>query len=597
MTWFSGAGYVGGVLLLALLGLLLARWRAELVALLVLIALEIPGVLTREEALAGFSNSAVITILGLFVVGAALERTGVADGLAGWIVRLSGASEARLILVLMLGTAALSLVMNNVAAGAVMLPAAVRAARRLRVAPGRVLMPMAFAAGLGGMATIFTTANILVSNLLRTQQLPALSFLDFFPIGSLLVGAGIAYMLLVGRHWLPRGDPLAQASARLALVEAYGLNERLWEVQITADSPLDGQTLGEANIGERWGVAVVARLRGQSSELAPGPTTGLAAGDVLLITGREERVRALPGVVLGRQRRSYRYLVAPEVQLAEVIVAPRATILGQTLKQLEFRRRYGVTVVAIWRNDRIYRTDVGSLPLRAGDALLIVGDAERLQQLTQNPAFVFVTPPEGAPRQPHRERRAHALAITLLVLALSVSHWLPTSIAVLLGVVLFVISGCLSMDEALAAIDWRTILIIAGMLPLSVAMQKTGLADQLGQLAAVAGHVAGEWGLIAGLYLTTVLLAQVLGGQVTPLVMGPIAIAAAPGGLASPRNLAIVVALACSTSFLTPFSHPVNLLVVSPGGYTARDFVRVGAGLTLVCLLTVLAGVWLLPGG
>lgn len=590
-------GYVGLVLVGAMLLLLVMRLRAELVALLVLIALEIPGILTRDEALSGFSNSAVITIIGLFVLGAALERTGVANQMAALIVRTGGASERRLIPLVMLTTAVLSLVMNNIAAGAVVLPATVIVARRVKLAPAKLLMPLAFGASLGGMATIFTTANILVSNSLRASGLPGLSFLDFLPIGSLLVLAGIVYMTLVGRHMLPAVDPLAKIGGGPVLPEIYQLQDRLWEVQIPSASPLAEQTLAAAGLGDVVGVTVIASFHGQTTQMMPGPNTVLHAGDVLLVAGREEAVHRLPVVTIGRETRATGYFTDPHVQTAEVVIAPRASILGQTLKELEFRRRYGVTVIAIWQQGRAYRTHIGDLRLHAGDALLVVGPPDRLAQLAADPSLILVTALQVEPSRPPASKRRLAIAITVLVLGLSTTQRLPTSISVLLGVVLLVLMGCLTMDEAMGAIEWKTVFVLAGMLPLSTAMQKTGLAATLGQMLVyiVGGH--GFLPLAAGVYLGTVAFTQVLGGQVTALIMAPIAIAAATMTGVSARSIGVIVAVACSTAFLTPLAHPVNLLTVGPGGYSFRDFARVGFGLTLICFIVILVGSGLLPGG
>lgn len=595
MTTMS-EGYVALVLGMTLVLLLLVRLRAELVALLVLIALEIPGVLTRDEALSGFSNSAVITIIGLFVISAALERTGVAEQMSTLLVRLGGTSERRLIALVMLTAATLSLVMNNIAAGAVVLPAVVLTGRRANIAPSKLLMPLAFGASLGGMATIFTTANILISNTLRDSGAARLSFFDFFPIGGLLVLAGIAYMVLLGYRLLPDGDPLAQVAQGAPLAEVYRLQDRLWEVQLPADSPLADRSLAEINLGGRYGLTAVAVFHGQSALLTPGPTTQVAPGDVLLVAGREAQVRQLPGVQIGRETRAAGYLSNPQVQLAEVVIAPRASLLGQTLKDLGFRQRYGVTVIAMWHAGQARRTGVGEIPLAAGDALLVVGPPDRLLQLRENPALVVVTELTEPPRQQRPDRRRYALAISALVLSLATIQWLPTSIAVLLGVVLLVLSRCLTMDEALGAIEWKTVFVIAGMLPLSIAMEKTGLAATLGQVAV---QLIGGYGfmvLASGLFISTALLTQVLGGQVTALVMGPIVIAAATSSGVSAHSIGIIVAIACSASFLTPLAHPVNLLTVGPGGYSYRDFARVGAGLLLVCILVISACAAWLPG-
>lgn len=584
------ASYVAAVLVGTLVLLLFVRLRAELVALLVLVSLEIPGILTRDEALSGFSNSAVITIIGLFVLSAALERTGVADQMAGLLVRMGGHSEARLIAAVMLLAATLSLVMNNIAAGAVLLPAAIMAARRVRVSPAKLLMPLAFGASLGGMATIFTTANILVSSTLVASGFNRLGFLDFLPLGGLLVLTGTAYMVLVGRHQLPSADPLTEQGRNHVLPDVYQLGERLWEVQITEASPLVGCTLAYAQVGV-LGVTIVAIFRGQTAQLTPGPDTVLGVRDVLLVAGREEQVRHLPGVTIGRETRAAGYFTNPQVQLAEVVIAPRANMLGQTLKEIEFRQRYGVTVVAVWHEGKAYRTHVGDLRLNAGDALLAVGPPDRLAQLGANPSFIVVNPDGNVGQHQARpDKRRIAICIAAIVLGFSAFSWLPTSIAVLLGIVLLVLTKCLTMDEAMQSIEWKTVFVIAGLLPLNIAMQKTGLASEIGTtvVAGIASH--GFVPLIATLFLATMALTQVLGGQVTSLVMAPVAIATAASSHVAPASVGIVVAIACSATFLTPLAHPVNLLMMGPGGYTFRDFTRVGLGLTLVCFATLLIG-------
>lgn len=590
-------GYVGLVLVITLVLLVMIRMRAELVALLVLIALEIPGIITREQALSGFSNSAVITIIGLFVIGAALERSGVAERMAGLIVRTGGTSEVRLIILVMMTSAILSLVMNNIAAGAVVLPIAMTVARRSKIPPAKLLMPLAFGASLGGMATLFTTANILISTALQDNGHQPLHFLDFLPIGTLMTLGGVIYMVVIGRRLLPSHDPLGAITGGAPLPEVYQLNERLWEVQVPPSSPIAGQTLATADLGEVHGVTVVAVFHGQEAQLMPGPDTRLAPGDVLLVAGREEAVHQIPDVTIGRETHASGYFTNPQVQTAEVIIAPRASIRGQTLKQMEFRRRYGVTVVAIWKNGQSIRTHIGDVKLDAGDALLIIGAPDRLSVLAADPALIVVTP-LAQPQTPATPlKRRMALIITAVVLGLSAAAQLPTSIAVLLGFVLLVLVGCLTMDEALDSIEWKTIFVIAGMLPLSIAMEQTGLARTIGEAVV---YTIGGYGfvpLVVGLYLTTMALAQILGGQVTALALAPIAIAAATATGVSPRSIGIIVAVACSSTFLTPLAHPVNLLMVGPGGYTFRDFARVGAGLTVVCLLIIVVAAHILPGG
>ena len=572
------------------------RLRPDLVALLTLLALGLSGIVTTEQALAGFSRPAVLTIVGLFVISAALERTGVVQWLADRLAHLSGASELRLIVVFMSAGAALSLAMNNIAAGAVLLPAAVSVSRQRGVPASRVLMPLSFGTLLGGMATLFTTANIVVSGSMQALGLRGLTMLDFLPTGGAMLVAGGVYMAFVGRRLLPLRESMGRAAlARVDLTQTYQLAERLWEVRVQPESVLVGQRLADSVIGSRLGATVVAIWRGREARFAPSPADTIASGDILLVLGREDRVRQLETqqTVIGRNGQGRAAARELPVHLLELVVAPRSPAIGQTLKDLRFRSKYGVTAVALWREGRSYRTDVGDFTLQAGDALLLVGPREKMQALSQEPGFIALDRAEEEP-QPIPGKALISSAITVLVLLASAAGWVPTSEAVLAGTVALVLARCIDMEQVYRSIEWRVVVLVAGFLPIGTALLETGLADRIGQGFVVTIGPAGPLALIAGLWLFAAALTQFIGGQVTALVVGPIAVSAAVKFGIDPAAAGVAVATACSAAFLTPIAHPVNVLMMGPGGYTFADFPRVGAGLLLVCFLTLLAAMHLL---
>ncbi len=599
MLSLSGPEYYLIFIIMAALALIVSNTLApDLVALLVVLALGLSGIIKLDEALAGFSRPAVITIMGLFVITSTLERTGVVQWLAERLARLSGRTEGRIMLVFMGAGSLLSLVMNNIAAGAVLLPAAVHVARQAQVPPSKVLMPLAFGTLVGGMATLFTTANIIVSSALQSQGERALTVLDFLPTGGAIVVTGTLYMWLVGRRMLPSHETLVQsivpAAPAIDLPTTYQLDQRLWEVQILPTSPLVGQSLAQSEIGKRLGVTVLGIWHGREAKLPPSPTEVIAADDILLVLGHISRVNQLAqeGATIGRGGQYTASLSAQEVRLAEAIVGPRSPMLGQTLKDIHFRAKFGLTVVAVWRSGRSYRTDVGTLALQAGDALLLVGPAARIQVLALEPGFIVLEPPAPPPTTPNHARLS--ALITALAIGVSAFGWVPTPEAMLAGAVLMALTGCIRMENVYRAIEWRIIFLIAGMSSLTVALVSTGLAERIGQGLAAALLPFGPLALIAGLYLFTVLLTQVVGGQVSALIVGPVAIAVAVQAQVNPPAVAVAVAIACSTSFLTPLAHPVNMLMINPGGYTFGDFIRVGSGMTLTCLLTLLLSMPLL---
>lgn len=569
--------------------------RPDLVAILVLAVLPLTGLITFQEAFSGFSRSVVITIIGLFIITQALEDAGVVQWIAERLKQIGAGSEVRLIVLFMSVGAALSLIMNNIAAGAVLLPAAVQVGRESNVPPSKLLIPLSFGTLVGGMATYFTTANIILSSILRDQQQPSLTMLDFLPTGGLIVLAALAFMALLGRWLLPRRESVGQrASPYLVarnLTEMYQIHEQLWEVRVLPHSPLVGVSLGQSKIGEHLGLTVIAIWRGHEAILTPTPLERIQADDYLVVLGWEDRVRQLAsqGMEIGRRQNHTggdpNYLV----DLAEVIIPPRSNVLGKSLAELNFRSKYHLTGVALWREGLSFRNDVGTMPLEPGDALLMVGTPSHIQALTNDRNFLVLQSTHTA-RPPLPQKAGWALIITALVLLISIVEIVPASEAMMLGVAAMALTGCINLDDAYRGIGWRVIFLIAGMLPLSLAMTNTGLAEHIGQTLVAAIAPFGALALVGGLFLLTMLVTQVIGGQVAALIVGPIAVTAAIYSHVDPQAMAVAVAIACSAAFLTPIAHPVNVLMMGPGSYTPRDFLRVGVGMVVVSFLALMIG-------
>jgi di/tricarboxylate transporter len=584
---------IGGALVLILSN----RLRTDVVSLLVMIALGATGILPVEATFAGLSQPVIITVFSLFVLARALEETGVVQWIGDRLRLLGGASETRLILAVMLVAIALSFFMNLVAVGALLLPATLQAARDSNIRPSKLLIPLSFGALLGGTATYFATANLLVNSVLRTAGYVPLAPTDYISTGLPIIILGMLYMAVIGRRFLPvRDTATMQASARSLsrnLYETYELEDRLWEFLVPPWTRLANTTLRESRIGEELGVTVLGIWRGHSAILTPEPDEVILPGDYLLILGREDRVNALRGwgLRLGRPDGARHY--DPEhdyaVDLTEVVIPPRSTIVGKTLIDLRFRSKYGLTTVALWRGGRSYRTDVGKFPLQVGDALLMVGTPAQIRTVAQESDYVVLRSGHAArPRKP--DKAPLALAIFAAAVIASLLQIVPPAEALLVGALAAILTGCLNIDEAYRAVEWRVIFTIAGMLPLSTALATTGLADRLGGF--LVGVVApyGDLVFLGVLYVLVMLITQGLSAQVTAVVGGTIAISAAAQVGVDPRLAALVTAAACSSGFLTQVSHPVNVLMVAPGGYRPSDFPRVGAGLVIVVFAALMIG-------
>jgi di/tricarboxylate transporter len=447
------------------------------------------------------------------------------------------------------------------------------------------------------MATLLTTTNIIVSGLLRDQNLPGFGLFDFAPVGLPVVAGGVAFMALVGRKLLPRQspvDPLVTASpeSEKDLTEVYRLGERLFRARIPAQSKLIDQPLGRSGIRESFGLTVLAIERNGNTLLQPSPEASFEQGDVVLFQGNLEEFRRKDQepyleILPARDWRE-QDLESPSVVVTEVVLSPRSRLINQTLREAHFRDKFGMTVLAIWREGRQLRTGLADLPLQFGDALLIQGPRHRLSVLRDEPDLIVLDQDlEKTPAPPPGKGRV-ALAICLVTLVLAALNSAIVGELMLGAALVMVLVGVLTMDQAYQAVEWKTVFVVAGMLPLGIAITKAGAASLLANgIVSVLGP-AGPLALLAGLFLLAMLLTQAMNGAAVAAVIAPIAIQTGRQLGVDPRALAMGVALATSTAFLTPLGHPVNLLMMSAGGYRFGDYFRVGLPLTIVVFILVM---------
>ncbi|EIP96457.1 di-/tricarboxylate transporter [Opitutaceae bacterium TAV1] len=572
--------------------------RMDVVALLVILALPLGGILTVPEALAGFSDPGVVLIASLFVIGEGLVRTGVAYRLGDWLVRKAGNSETRLLVLLMLAVAGLGSVMSSTGIVAIFIPVVLSVAARLRIPAGRLMMPLSFAGLISGMMTLVATPpNMVVDSTLKREGFAGFGFFSFTPIGAVILIMGIGYML-VARRWLTvRNDPAHAGGARRNLhdlIHDYKLAGREHRLRILPDSPLVGQTLQDLNLRSQYKANIVGierQGRFQNELLTPHAHTELRAGDILLVD-----VYA-PGVDLSalragmrleslQLRGSYFTDQSREVGMAEVALPPGSGLIGKTVLDLGFRTRHSLNVVGLRREREAMEGALLEEKLRMGDTLLVIGpwkSIRQLQPLTHD-FIVLSLPAEVDEVAPALSQAPWALLSLFVMVALMVTGIVPNVVAALGACLLMGVFRCVDMDSAYKSINWQSLILIAGMIPFALALERTG-----GVSLAVDGLInllgdAGPRMLLASLFVLTALIGLFVSNTATAVLMAPIALSLAGRVGASPLPFAMIVALAASAAFMTPVSSPVNTLVLGPGQYRFGDFVKIGVPFTLLVL-------------
>ncbi len=562
----------------------LERVPVDAVALGVLVVLLTSGVLTPAEALAGFASEVVIVLAGIFVLTAGLKASGALETLGWWAQRLASASSRRSAAVLLPAVAVLSTVMNNTTTTAAFLPVAVGQARAVGLPPGSLLMPVAFASILGGSITLIgTSTNLIVSGLLPQFGEAPLGMFELAPVALPIAVAGIAYLILLGDRLLPAREE------NVGLAQSYHIRDYLSELVVERGSPLIGRTVGEAGFGKVWDLNLLAIARPEGLTL-PGPDDRLRADDRLIVEGPLEiliGLEASRGLAIREPKPgSYsRVLHGQARRLVEAVVLPGSDLVGRTLKEFRFRQRFGAGVVALKRHGEPSLERLGRIRIRVGDVLLVLGEEPAIDQMLTLGGLLVVSQRST----PIRRRRAQRIApITFgLAMLLATLGVMSLPAAVLGACLVLLATRCLTPQEAYAAIDWRVLVLIAGMLGYATAMAKTGAAALLADAVSGATGGLGPLALLAAFYLLTVVLTQPMSNQSAALVVLPIALGVAVEAGIDPRAMAVTVALAASNSFLTPL-EPSCLLVYGPGRYRFLDFPRLGIGLTLLGLLLTL---------
>ena len=578
------------------------RLRSDIVALTALLVLTIGVVLTVPEALSGFSNSIVIMMVGLFVVGGAVFRTGLAKMISARMMRLAGDSPTRMYFLVMGVTALIGGFVSNTGTVALMMPIVVSMCASAGVPASRLLMPLAFASSMGGMLTLIgTPPNLVVAEIWEEGGNTPLGFFGFAPAGLVCLVAGTLLLLPLVRRFLGRGASASGASEKGKslgqLVKEYGLTADMHVLEVGRHSRLAGRTLAQADLGKRFDVDVIEVRRGGGrhgllkniSQESAGPDTRLRPGDLLYARGSEENVaRMALECVLGRPEGDVRSgdMRFYDVGIAEIVLMPSSSVAGRTVASLGFRKQFRVNVVGVRRGKRILRSDLGDLTLHSGDVLLVQGAWDAIAALGQHPdAWVVLgSPMERADGVTFDYKAPLAALIMLLMVCAMVFDFIPIPpvVAVLGAAVLTVLTGCFrNVEAAYRTINWESVVLIAAMMPMSFALEKTGTTELVSRTLVQWLGDAGPMALMAGIYLTPAILTMFISNTATAVLVAPIAMSSAMAVGVSPLPFLMAVTFAASMCFASPFSTPPNALVMPAAPYRFMDYIRVGLPLQL----------------
>ncbi len=564
---------------------------------LAMTALAIPVVLAAtgtlespDQALVGFGNPAVIALGAIFVMGAGLKESGVATLMARGLQRVGGRSEVRLIVAIMASVAVLSAFMSNAATVAVFLPAVAVLARRAEVPASRLMMPLAFAAIVGGALTVIgTTPNLILAEDLRGRLGTPVDMFMFAKVGAPVTAICIAYMSIIGRRMLPKEsseERLGRAQVPEELAEAYNFPENLYRMRVPDESEIAGQSLREADIGGRWSlrVVLVRRPKGtrRRTSIHPHPDLRIEPDDQLYVAGAEENAwrfaeEALVQFGIADPAVTTR-LLQQGVLLGEATLPPRSEAIGETFRSLSFRNEFGLSALAIMRRDQVIAGNLGDEPLQLGDAFLVSGSAPDLRKLSEDPRFIVLTDAAQA-----EDVRRAPLAIALLLVALipPLVNWLPLALSAIGSALLMLATGCVSLEAARRSVDFRILFLIAGTVPLGMALEQHGVAGEMATFLVQLKSPLGSSGVFAALFVVSAVLSTTSNNGAAAVILAPVAWqVSSMSGLDLSKTF-MAVAFGTSCAFMLPFAHQCNLMVMGPGGYRTKDFARVGIGMSL----------------
>ena len=597
--------------------------RVDVVAVIVMVGLPLAGLvffpeqvprsladggdevfITFQQTFSGFSSNAVISIIAVIIIGAGLDRTGIMNRVARPIVRVAGRSESRLITAISGTVGVVSGFMQNVGAAALFLPAVTRIAKQTGIPISRLLMPMGYCAILGGTVTLVGSSPvILLNDLMRTSGVDEpWGLFAVTPVGLALIATGILYFIVLGRRVLPTNtqttETLATGSRELA--EAYGLPDEVFEVEVPADSALVGVDHETAAFRPRFGASLAAVDRGGETTYGPGRRVVFAAGDVLALVGTRDTVRAACeayGLRCRTEMATFAESLAPSnAGLAEVVVPPRSRLIGRTMREIRFRERYGINIVGVARGQEVIRQGLSDRPFQAGDALLVHGLHEKIGLLQKDGRDLLVTTPVEV-EEVRDDKAPWAVGFFALAIALVLFSDIQLSICLMTGALGMVLSGVLHIDEAYDAVDWRTVFLLAGLIPLGIVMEQTQTAAWVAQEVLAALGTVPPFVIMAVIAVLATIFSLVMSNVGATVLLIPLAIAMAEGAGgaaagADPRVFALVVALGTSNSFIIP-THQVNALIMGPGGYRNADYLRAGGIMTVLFLVVMLTMLYL----
>ena len=593
------------ILVLSAIFFMIGKIRSDLIALCSLILLVLFDILTPAEALSGFSNSVVIMMVGLFVVGGAIFQTGLAKMVSGKIMRTAGKNQFLLFILVMLVTSFVGAFVSNTGTVALMLPIVVSLANSADMSPSRLLMPLAFASSMGGMLTLIgTPPNLVIQEAIVDAGLEPLSFFSFTPVGLVCIAVGIIVLIPLSKWILSRKKRQAEDEKKshpsmAELLREYQLEQRLFRVQVPADSTYCGKMLQELDISEKYGVGILEIRRKISTRrhffnniydhITAGPHTVIQSGDILYLSGDAEHVSRMIGDnALWKLDTKYNTSESDKMNqtgVAEVLLLHNSSLHNVAVRDCGFREKFNINILGIQRNDTYYVHDLRDFRMHSGDALLIQGEWSDIARMSreQNDWVVLGQPIEQVAKVTIDRKAPVAAGIMLLMILAMIFDWVPAVMAVIIAAVLMVFTGCLrNVEDAYRTINWESIVLIAAMMPMSLALEKTGASSGI-SMALVSG--LGEYGplaLLAGIYFTTSLMTMFISNTATAVLLAPIAMQSAVSLGVSPYPYLFAVTVAASMCFASPFSTPPNALVMSAGKYTFMDYVKVGLPLQLV---------------
>ena len=604
----SPAGQVGIVLTvfaLTIVAFIADKVRSDIVALSSMALLLVTNVLTPGEALAGFSNSAVVMMIGLFIVGGAVFQTGLAKIISGRLLKLAGTSEVKLFFLVMIVTSVVAAFVSNTGTVALLLPIILAMAKSAGTSPGKLMMPLAFASSMGGILTLIgTPPNLIVDGYLRDNGKPGFSFFDFLPIGLICLGVGLIMLYPLCKFFLGKknkdGEEAGDEQTLAALLHEYHINDLVFRLQPKEGSTLlEGRTVGELDIRRKYGVTILEIRRhnrsvfSQNIQEAVTIDTIFQPADTIYVLGDRDKVNSFAfdhelAVFEDEEREGKGKLDFYEIGLAEVLVSPESAMINRSLRKANFKERFGVSVLAVKRQGKYYFEDILDAQVKNGDMLLVHGAWKGIESMAKkNREWIVI----GSPQEDHEsvalDHKAPLAAVimtAMVVLMIFADQIGVKSVAmVIIAGLLMVLTRCVrSVDAAYKMIGWEGIVLIAAMMPMSTALSKTGISDWIAHNCIMSLNAYGIYAALAGVYLVTSVLSTFISNSATAILVAPIAWTAAEGLGVSPTPFMMTAAVAASACFATPICTPPNAMVMNAGHYNFMDYVKVGLPLQIV---------------